>query len=245
MFHVEQSLRFRTICQTNGLTPADQQIELLRKYVTLLTDWNEKVNLVSRADVQNIWFSHILHSLTPLFYVELPVDCHLLDLGSGGGLPGIPLAILRPDMKVTLLDSIQKKTGAVSDILFKLGLPNCTVATGRAEEVIRDPAFANRFDGVIARGVAPLVDLVKWSRPFLRVGETRPDDGEESPVRHRTCRIPFLIALKGGDLEAEIRKAEIKQRGDRTTTVIDIRFEGSGEMGLTEKKIVLVEFRLS
>jgi 16S rRNA (guanine527-N7)-methyltransferase len=217
----------------------------LQKYVSLLTEWNTKVNLVSRADVQNIWFSHILHSITPLFLLEIPAGCSLVDLGSGGGLPGIPLAILRPDIKITLMDSVHKKTRALADIVQQLGLGNSTVITGRAEDLGSDPKLSGTFDGVVARAVAPLVDLIKWARPFLKKGVATASDSDGGRSSGRRCRTPFLLALKGGDLEAEVRHASVKQGRSGRTTVMDIAFNGSEELGLTEKKIVLVEFTLS
>jgi len=195
--------------------------------------------------VQNIWLSHILHSITPLFFLDIPVGCSLVDLGTGGGLPGVPLAILRPDIRVTHVDSVQKKTKALADIVRRLGLENSIVLTGRAEELSRNPKYSGQYDGVVARAVAPLVDLVKWSKPFLKKGVAPGGGSAGCGSALRACNIPFLLALKGGDLETEIRHTAVKQGGAGKATIIDIRFSGSEDLGLTEKKIVLVEFALS
>ena len=222
--------RVRLICSRNGLALTDAQVEALRSYGELLSSWNRRVNLVSRRDEEDLWFAHILHSLSPWFVVTIPPGAVVLDLGTGGGLPGIPLAILRSDLKIVLLDSVKKKSAALAEIVRTLGLPNAEVHTGRAEEKPFRDTF--RCDIVIARAVAPLVDLVRWSRPLLRAG-TLPAGG--------TGMVPFgtLIAMKGGDLEAEIRTAQTKG-GTMRIDVRDLRFDGSHEAGLVDKKLLLV-----
>src|SRR5512147_380996 len=103
---IEKTLR------ENGLNLEDGRGELLERYVALLLEWNGKINLISRKG-ENVWESHILHSLAPLMQLKLPPGLRVLDLGTGGGLPGIPMAILHGEMEVTLLDSIGKKIKAV------------------------------------------------------------------------------------------------------------------------------------
>jgi 16S rRNA (guanine527-N7)-methyltransferase len=243
MFHVKQdipggekalaepALVLRTICRKNGLVLSDEQIGNLGSYVERLLEWNKTINLISRRDEQNIWFSHILHSLSPLFYVEIPPGFRVLDLGSGGGLPGIPLAIARGDISVLLLDSIRKKTTATADIAAVLHLDNVAITTGRAEEfAIKE---AGRFDLVLARAVASLEELCRWSKPLVRKARQPVLDSAKAAA-------PHLLALKGGDLEEEIRRAGRNER--LAITVIKMVFEGSLELGLEDKKLVLVNF---
>ena len=104
------ALHIQKVCRRNGLEIGDRPMELLSAYVSLLQEWNKKINLVSRRDEENIWYAHLLHSLSPLFFLTMPPGASILDLGSGGGLPGIPLAIVCPEINVLLLDSIGKKT---------------------------------------------------------------------------------------------------------------------------------------
>ncbi len=220
-------LRLMSICRKNGLQLSDQQIAKLRTYGELLLEWNSKINLISRKDAKNIWFSHILHSLSVLFFVQFPKDFRVLDLGTGGGLPGIPIAIVRDDLKLTLCDSIRKKTMAVQEMVDRLQLANTNVVTARAEEMAKDRTYTNVFDAVIARAVAPLDDLIEWSKPLA--------------TKKRSMDFPKLIALKGGILDEEIREATRKS----TPPKIEARnlvFDGSVEMGLEGKKIVLVYF---
>ena len=236
MFHVEHAaaidsaippeIRVRTICLKNGVRLTDAQLAKLVSFVAALLEWNVKINLISRKDTEKIWFSHILHSLALLFYATIPEGWRVFDLGTGGGLPGIPLAIARPDLRFTLVDSIRKKSAAVEDIVSRLGLSNVRVRTGRAEEIAKEKGMSRCHDLVIARAVAPLAELVQWSKPLLS-GRTPPEGNE----------LPALIALKGGDLEAEIAAAKREWRGC-AITAINMSFEGSLELGLEDKKLV-------
>lgn len=214
---------------------------MLVSYVDLLREWNAKVNLVSRRDEESIWGSHILHSLAPWFLLEFPDSSHVLDLGSGGGLPGIPLAVMRPDVRVTLLDSIRKKTVALEDMVRRLGLTNVTVVNARAEDASREARHAGKFTAVVARAVAPLADLVRWSRPFLARRSAKTEVNLLLASSRRVIDRPCLIALKGGNLEEEIRTASLKT-GERRLEVLDLVFEGSHELAEAGKKAVLVWF---
>jgi 16S rRNA (guanine527-N7)-methyltransferase len=228
----DASIALQTICRKNALPLNDDQLGVLARYVEGLLQWNKKINLISRRDEENVWFSHILHSIAPLFYVEIPQGWRILDLGSGGGLPGIPLAIVRPDISVTLLDSIRKKSMVTDEIVRTLQLKNVVVRTGRAEESAGKKEVG-MFDTVVARAVASLEDLARWSRPLVRQGKQPASAGGKSNA-------PHLLALKGGDLEREIAAA--CRESDIAITVIQMSFEGSLELGLEDKKLVLVNF---
>jgi 16S rRNA (guanine527-N7)-methyltransferase len=216
---VKHYLDLRLVCQREGLFWDEEAGRRLQEYVQRLLEWNRKVNLVSRKDEENIWGAHILHSLSLLFVVDLAQGLSVLDLGTGGGLPGVPLAIVRPDLRFTLLDSTRKKVAAVEEMVEGLGLGNVRVEWKRAEDL----AHGVRFDVVVARGVAPLSDLVTWS---VRLLDSRSPAGE-------------LICYKGGDLAEEIRDARIRV-GLRGEEVIPLVFWGSAEAGLEDKKIVRI-----
>jgi 16S rRNA (guanine527-N7)-methyltransferase len=222
---IAPKLWFRTICRKNGLEPTDEQLLQLEDYVRLLLDWNARVNLISRKDEANVWQSHILHSAGILLRAEIPVGSRILDLGTGGGLPGIPLKVLRPDLKIVLLDATKKKIDAVQEMIARMGLRSISTVWGRAEEVGTLPAYARSFDLVVARAVAALDDLVKWSKPFLR----EPRTGGR------------LITLKGGDLEGEIRHAR-NVSGVKNVTVHELAFAEAGDFLASDKKIVVVDF---
>jgi len=205
------------------------------KFVGSVLDWNRKINLISRRDEENIWFSHILHCLSILFYVEIPPGARILDIGTGGGFPGIPMAIARPDISVVLLDSIRKKTTAVQNMVDTLALTGVTVWTGRAEEMSHDPERKETFDFVLTRAVASLEDLARWSRPYLK------KDGGSLSGEETKIRPPALVALKGGDLEKEIASARMKGH-IRAVRVVPMSFPGSTSLGLEDKKLVAATF---
>jgi len=225
----------RRICRENGLLISEDRYALLGQFVRSVLDWNSKINLISRRDQENVWFSHILHSLSLLFYVDLPHGARVLDLGTGGGFPGIPLAIVRPDARFVLMDSIRKKTTAVGEMVSGLALTGVSVWTGRAEELSGKPETSGSFDFVFTRAVAALDDLVRWSRPYLK------RRGGGSPGSAGKITPPALVALKGGDLEKEIAAA--RTRGLlRHVSVTAMAFPGSTSLGLEDKKLVAAYF---
>ncbi len=235
----DQALRLRTLCAHHGLPLDDGQLSRLTKFAELLLAWNKQVNLISRKDEESLWSYHLPHSLSVLMKLEIPVGAAVLDLGTGGGLPGIPLAVVRPDIRFTLLDSTKKKIDAVSDMSTRLELSNVRPIWGRAEEVARSADFHQRFDIVMARAVASLKDLVKWSQPFLKAAANR--DSPAASSRKRLIVTSGLITLKGGDLESEMRQvAHVKSIRKVTTITIDI---AESEAFLdSDKKILVVEF---
>lgn len=232
----EQILGLTTVLRRNGLRLESHQAGILAAYVGLLREWNLKLNLISRKDVEKVWTSHILHSLSLLFYVDLPEDIELLDLGTGGGLPGIPLAIVRPDLHVTLVDSIRKKTAAVESMVDRLPLGNVTVITSRAEDLLKTER--RKFDVIVSRAVAPLSDLLKWTRGIY-------DKSKRLPVRFKGqgegFRTPLLLAFKGGEIERELR---LSRSSFPAVTMHQVRmnFEGCTDVGLVEKRLVIAEF---
>jgi len=222
-------------CRENGIQLSDAQYGQIALFVRSVLDWNGKINLISRRDQENIWFSHILHSLSILFYVDVPGGSRILDLGTGGGFPGIPLAIARPDVRMVLIDSIRKKTMAVQEMIERIGLTGVSVWTGRAEEMSLKPGTAGSFDYVFTRAVASLEDLARWSRPYLkkRAAADSAASGKIVP--------PALVALKGGDLEREISSARRKGRL-KEVRVTPMSFPGSTSLPLEDKKLVAVYF---
>jgi len=222
-------LDVRRLAGRNGITVSDEALGKIRQFVNLLRGWNERVNLISRRDVENIWEAHVLHSLGILFEWNIPEGWSVLDLGSGGGLPGIPISIVRPDLHITMLDATRKKMDAVNDMLAQLGLSGSRGVWGRAEDGSIRSRLGGSFDLVVARAVAPLPDLVKWSRPFVR------------PQRAGESTNPQLITLKGGDLQKEVD--QVLQGGSvREVKVKALTFVGAETIPGIEKKIVSVYF---
>jgi len=233
----------RTTCSQNGLQLNDNQLALLERYSWKLLEWNKSINLISRRDEENFWRVHLLHSLSVLFKLEIPSMSTVLDLGTGGGLPGIPLKVARPDLVVTLLDSTKKKTNVVSDIVHALELNDVDVVCARAEDVGGQEKYSHRFDVVFARAVASLKDLVRWSWPFLKRGDTKTVlDVEGHPASARRMIVcPSLVAFKGGEIEGEIQQVRNDPRVKALST-INLSIAGSHQLEAGEKKLVVVEF---
>jgi 16S rRNA (guanine527-N7)-methyltransferase len=179
---------------------SDKQLQQLEQLKTLYTDWNEKINVISRKDIESLYEKHVLHSLSIAAVFELNDGAKVLDLGTGGGFPGIPLAIFFPEVSFHLVDSIAKKLKVVQAIADELGLTNVTTQHTRVEDIKN-----RKFDYVVSRAVAPLKDLWQWCRPLIT---TQP----AVPLNHA----PGLICLKGGDLNIEIQDSQTKPK------VIDI-----------------------
>ncbi len=224
-------LIIKQICCQNGLQIDNSQCEKLSQYIDLLLSWNDRINLVSRSADRIMITAHVIHCLSLLFKVEIPAKLRILDLGTGGGLPGIPLSIARPDLSLTLIDSIRKKTTAVESIATQLGL-SCRVINSRAEGLSHThPGF---FDIVLCRAVASLSDLIKWSKPILT---SRKDQGRTTGER-MTILPGSLVAFKGGDLDQEIEQAKIKT-GDHLIQTHPLSFKGADELNLVDKKIIV------
>lgn len=169
----------------------ETQLQQFAALKELYRDWNEKINVISRKDMDNFYEHHVLHSLAITTQFEFAPDMEIMDLGSGGGFPGIPLAIFFPDTKFHLVDSINKKLKVVNEVVEAIGLQNVSTQHCRAEEIKN-----RKFDVVVSRAVAPLKDLWWWSKPLLKKG--RKPSG--------------LICLKGGDLTKEIFESNCKPR---------------------------------
>lgn len=167
----------------------NKQIEHFKKLGELYSYWNERINLVSRKDIEHLYVKHILHSLSIAKFIEFQPGTKVMDVGTGGGFPGIPLAIMFPDCNFLLVDSIEKKIKVVSDIIEKLHLDNCKAQVTRAENV------KDKYDFIVSRAVAPLPKFYNWVRKNI-----------STKTRHT---IPNgIIYLKGGDLSEELAPFE-------------------------------------
>lgn len=174
---------------------SDVQIEQYQKLGPLYRELNEQVNVISRKDIENIYEKHVLHSLSIATQFDFFENTEVMDLGTGGGFPGIPMAIFRPDVHFTLVDSIAKKTNVVQEIVDALGLENVEVIRSRAEDL-----KGQTYDFVMTRAVARLSKLWTWSRPLIRKGAMTPE------FRNG------LICLKGGDLSEEVSESGLRPR---------------------------------
>ncbi len=243
MFHVKQSvmvekaLWLREILSRNGRELTSEQIELLTAYCRYLLEWNKKINLISRKDEEYIWEKHIFHSVSAFIVFDIPESVALLDIGTGGGLPGIPFKILLPESTVVLVDSIQKKIDAVTEMIEKLQLKKCITLRSRVEDVANLNGYQNKFDCTIARAVAQLSDLIKWSLPLLKNSseEKTKGDGARIPL-HPPC----ILTFKGGELGKEIRTANNRYKAIQIREIA-LEFQGGEILKENNKKIVYVQ----
>lgn len=159
-----------------------RQFEMLRD---LYTDWNAKINVISRKDIENLYLHHVLHSLAIAKEIQFRDDTQILDFGTGGGFPGIPLAIMFPNVHFKMIDRTAKKIRVASEIAAAIGLTNVTIEQKSGEEE------KGKFDFVVSRAVMPLPDLVKIVRKNIG--------------KHQSNSLPNgVIVLKGGNVEGEI-----------------------------------------
>jgi len=180
-------VEFWTVCSANGIMIDEEQREQIKRYCKELIYWNQKVNMISRKDEINILDKHILHSMSILKYYKPKQKAKCVDIGSGGGLPGIPLKIARPDLDMTLVDSISKKIKMLKIFASHTGMRNIKAINSRAEDLIHNNEFKNKVDVVFARAVAKITKLYSWVQPILK------QSGE-------------VVLLKGGDLNKEIEE---------------------------------------
>lgn len=175
------------------------QLEQFRQLEPLYKEWNEKINVISRKDIDSLYEKHVLHSLSIAAVFEFADNMEILDLGTGGGFPGIPLAIFFPQVKFHLADSIAKKLKVVEAVVAELQLKNVTTQHTRAEEIKN-----RKFDAVVSRAVAPLKELWGWSKPLIKYPPViikGQDSGNPASG---------LICLKGGDLAGEIQESNTR-----------------------------------
>lgn len=149
---------------------SDVQAQQLGQFCTLVEAWNRRTNLISQQDAARLWERHVLPSIIPLRFVEIPPESWILDVGSGGGFPAIPLKILRPDLQMLLVDSVRKKTLFLQKAISDLGLEKIAVANRRVEELANRAELRERFDLITARAVGAIELLLDWGEPFLKNG---------------------------------------------------------------------------
>ena len=163
-----------------------EKLESLYKY------WNSKINVISRKDIGSLYLKHVLHSLAIAKFIQFNKGTHIIDVGIGGGFPGIPLAILFPDAKFHLIDSIEKKVKVVDAVSNELVLDNVTTQCKRVEDI------DDKFDFILTRAVADMSTILKWTVNNISLNSNN--------------LVPNgIIALKGGDLDKELSRVENKK----------------------------------
>ncbi len=215
-------LEFWTICSANGIVMEKEQIEDIKRYASELLIWNNKVNLISRKDEDNIPIRHILHSLSVIKYNNIPLKSYCLDIGTGGGLPGIPISIARPDLHVTLVDSISKKMKITKMLASHTGRKKLYTVCSRAEDLVSEKSHRYHYDFVFSRAVKRMERVLAWVKPLLK------KNGK-------------VIFYKGGELSEEIDEAT-KIFPKLFVEVKDIDIIGIDWFKNEEKKLVVCWF---
>ncbi|HMS65042.1 MAG TPA: 16S rRNA (guanine(527)-N(7))-methyltransferase RsmG [Ignavibacteria bacterium] len=205
-----------------GLNPELTEGQFIR-YEKLLLEWNKKINLVSRK-TESIE-EHILNSVFFLRKFNFDKVKKVADIGTGGGFPGVPLKILFPEIEITFIDSIKKKTAALEDIVKNMNFKNAKVICGRAEEIAGDINFRKKYNIVISKAVAPLDKLFLWGKDLLN------SNGE-------------MLCLKGGILDDELKTLiELKRTEEFKFNAEVVNFDFNIVYKIEDKKIVIIKLK--
>lgn len=193
---------------------SQQQKDQFAALYALYEDWNSKINVISRKDIQNLYIHHVLHSLGIAKVIHFNKGTKILDVGTGGGFPGVPLAIFFPDCEFTLIDSIGKKIKVGTEVSSAIGLKNITLKHCRGQEE------KGKYDFVVSRAVMPLDDLIKIIKKNIS-------------TEQRNSLPNGIICLKGGELETEVQPYKKYAEIDSLNTFFDEEF-------FATKKVVYV-----
>ena len=193
-----------------NLSFTETQYNQFVQYKTLLKEWNEKLNLTAITEDEEIISKHFIDSIQAFQFAELKEAESMIDVGTGAGFPGLPIKIMKPDLKVTLLDSLNKRLNFLRAVSEELNLENVEFVHSRAEDGARKPEFRDSYDIAISRAVANLTLLTELCLPYVKVGG-------------------HFIALKGPAVEQEIRDAEyaVKVLGGKIVKIQEVQIEGT------------------
>lgn len=174
--------------QEHGITVTEEQLHQFESYYEVLVEWNEKMNLTGITEREQVYTKHFYDSITLAFYVDMTKVNTMADIGSGAGFPGIPLKICFPHLKLTIVDSLNKRINFLNHVVDSIGLSGVELIHGRAEEIARKQGYRDGFDLVTARAVARMVVLNEFCLPFTKVGGR-------------------FAAMKGSDPAEEVKEA--------------------------------------
>ena len=191
-----------------GFDPTDEQIDKFIRYYDLLIEWNEKINLTTITEYKDVMIKHFLDSVSIIKAVDMSSVTSLIDIGTGAGFPGIPIKIMFPDIKITLLDSLKKRLNVLDLIIDEINLKEIYTIHGRAEDIARDPKHREKYDLCVSRAVANLSTLSELCIPFVK------PDGR-------------FVSYKSEKADEELEKAKnaIRLLGGKVTSTVSFELE--------------------
>ena len=201
-----------------GVELDEKALERFDMYAKLLVEWNEKINLTAITDPEGIVMKHFVDSLSLFSAIDIPEGAKSIDVGTGAGFPGLPMLIARPDLKITLLDSTNKKLNVIRDILEKLEL-QCEVLHMRAEEAGQNKDYREQYDFATARAVSNLRDLSEYCLPFVKKGGTF-ISMKSAKAEEEIAEGKGAIKILGGCIK-EKKTFDIDDAGERTIILIE------------------------
>ena len=201
-----------------NITITDDELAKFDKYFRLLIEWNEKINLTAITEPHEVAVKHMIDSLSCHDEKIFAENAHIIDVGTGAGFPGIPLKIYRPDLKVTLLDSLQKRIKFLDEVIITLGLKDITCVHARAEEGARQKQHREKYDVAVSRAVARLSVLAEYTLPYVKVGGCLvalkgAKFAEEADEAKRD------VAMLGGEIE-DVRPIHLPTLDDKRAIII-------------------------
>lgn len=212
--------QFWTICSANNIFLDENQMENIMRFHKEMIYWNERVNMISRKDIDFLLERHILHSLSIMKYQEIPAKSKVLDVGTGGGFPGTPLKIANPEICLTLVDSISKKLKIAEMLAKHSGLRNIEAFTIRVEDLSKQKKYIKHFDFIISRAVAPSDKIFLWTKDLIK------ENGK-------------ILLWKGGNLDKEIDDLK-KIASNYSVSIIPINLFGFDYFQKEDKKFVII-----
>ena len=199
---------------------SEEKLDKFETFSSLLVEWNEKMNLTAITDPDGISVRHFADSISPLFYVDIKENAKVIDVGTGAGFPGVPMKIMRPDLDITLMDSLNKRITFLKEVREKAGLLKTECVHARAEEFGRKEEYREKYDIGISRAVASLKVLSEYVLPFIKVGG-------------------YFISMKAFEIEEEVNEAKekIKLLGGKIEEIKEIEIPNSDAV----RKLVIIK----